>query len=211
MDIVREIKDRVSMKELLDHYGIKPRRSTNNYTCLFHSPDEHPSAGITKDGKNFHCFSCNCTASVIDVVSQIKECDFKKALRIIDNDFKLGLYRALSQKEKLELARESRERERLKREKLYWANFEKIVLARIVFQLRKEEKVREICKGLKGKVNFDTRYDVYIDSEKRSAWLNWLYETICGYKDKQECEWDYTLGTEKMELLRAIKKGELMI
>lgn len=211
MTITEQIKDRVSMRELLEKYGIYPRRSSNNYTCLFHSPDDHPSAGITKDNKYFHCFSCGVSATILDVMCQIKQCDLKKALRIIDNDFNLGIYKELSQKEKLELAREFKERERQKKEKLYWANFEKIVLARIAFQLRKEEQVREICKGLKGKVNFDTRYDVYIDSEKRSAWLNWLYETICGYKDKQECEWDYTLGTEKMELLRAIKKGELVI
>lgn len=210
MDIVKEIKERVSMRELLEFYGIHPVRGNNNYLCLFHD-DHKPSAGITKDGKNWHCFSCLVTASVIDVVSQIKQCEFKKALRIIDNDFGLGLYRELTQKEKLEIARESRERERLKREKEHYARLEKIVLAKIAFQMRKEERVQEISKQMKGKCSFATRYEVYIDSEKRLAWLNWLYECICEFKNRKPCEWDYTIGSGKRELLKAIEKGELTI
>lgn len=211
MDIISEIKTRVQMRELLEFYGIHPKRSVNNYTCLFHSPDENPSAGITKDGKLFHCFACNVTASILDVVCQLKQCDLKKALRIIDSDFKLGLYRTLSQKEKLQLARESKERERLKREKLYYASLEKQVLNEIASKLRQEEVVQKVCCEMKGKCPFAVRYDVYIDSENRIAWLNWLYETICGYKDKQECEWDYTIESGKMELIKAIEKGELLI
>ena len=210
MDIVSEVKERVPMRDLLEFYGIHPVRANNNYLCLFHD-DHKPSAGITKDGRNFHCFSCLATASVIDVVSQIKQCEFKKALRIIDSDFKLGLYRTLSQKEKLELARESREKERLKREKLHYASLGKQVLDSIASKMREEEKVQEICKQMKGKCPFAVRYDVYIESEKRIAWLNWLYDTICQFRDKELCEWDYTLGSDKMELLKAIEKGELSL
>lgn len=199
------------MKELLEKYGVYPRRSTNNYTCLFHSPDYHPSAGITKDGKNFHCFSCGITASILDAVCQIKQCDLKKALRIIDNDFKLGLYRELSQKEKLELAREFKERERQKREKLHYEQLQKKVLDVIAKKLREEEKLQEICKQAKGKAEFSKRYDVYIDSEKRIRWLNWLYETLCGFRDKPMGEFDCIYGNDKLELLKAIEKGELSL
>lgn len=211
MDIIGEMKEKVPMRDLLEFYGITPRRAKNNYTCLFHSPDDHPSAGITKDGKNFHCFSCGTTASVLDVVCQLKRCDLKKALRIIDNDFKLGLYHELSQKEKLELARQLRERERLKQERLHYEKLEKKVLNEIAESLRREERTQQVCAEMKGKCPFAVRYDVYIDSEKRIAWLNWLYETIGGYRDKEVCEWDYTVGSDKMELLKAIEKGELTL
>lgn len=213
MDIVKEIRDRVSMKEVLDYYGIIPKRSYNNYTCLFHSPDRKPSAGITKDGKLYHCFSCNVTASVFDVVSQIKGCDFKTSIKVIDNDFGLGLFRELTHKEKLQLAREQKERERLKAEREELARYELIVLDKIIQELRiweKCEKLTHITRGEYRRGEWKNA-DLYFYSLERQNWLNWLYGVVAGFSDGEECEFDYVYGRNKESILKKIKNGEILI
>ena len=204
------IKERVLMRDLLEFYGIHPIRGDNNYLCMFHD-DHKPSAGITKDGKYFHCFPCGKSWSVIDVVMALNNCDYENATRIIDTDFGLGVYRWLTEEEKLELDRASRERKRRDLEREHFERYEKQILNSIASKMRKEEQVQEICKQMKGKCPFAVRYEVYIDSEKRLAWLNWLYESICEFKNRELCEWDYTIGGNKMELLKAIEKGELSL
>lgn len=213
IDILKEIKDRVSMKDVLDYYGIMPRRGRNNYTCLFHSPDQKPSAGITKSGKSFHCFACGVSASIFDVVCQIEQCSFKQAIKIIDANFQLGLVKQLSHKEKLELARIQKERERRKAEKRAMENYEKRVLNEICNELRswgKCEQLSHLTRGeyRRGEWKFA---DLYFYSLEQQRWLNWLYETICGFTDKQGCEFDYIYGNDKKEILGKIKKGEILI
>lgn len=213
MNIVEDIRNRVSMKELLTFYGIEPRRGNNNYTCLFHSPDKNPSAGITKDGKLFHCFSCNVTVSIFDVVSKIKNCDFKTAIKVIDSDFGLGLVGQLTHKEKLEIARQQKERERLKAEKEELERFEKYTLIKIMNVLelwRKCEKITHITRGEYRRCQWK-HSDLYFYSLEKQRWLNWLYETICGFKDKKECEFDYIYGNDKVDILNKIKSGEIKI
>ena len=213
MNIVQEIRDRISMKELLSFYGIEPRRGGNNYTCLFHSPDKNPSAGITKDGKLFHCFSCNVTVSIFDVVSKIKNCDFKTAIKVIDADFGLGMVGQLTHKEKLEIARQQKERERLKAEKEEFARFEKNVLLKIIQELRFWQECEKLTHITRGEYRRNEwKYDeMYFTSLEKQRWLNWLYETLCGFKDKKECEFDYIYGNDKVDILKKIKSGEIEI
>lgn len=212
MGIVEDIKNRITMKDLLSFYGIEPKRSFNNYLCLFHD-DTRPSAGITKSGNKFHCFACGITASIFDIVCKIKQCDFKTAIKIIDTDFNLGLVGQLTHKEKLELARQQKERERLKAQKEELARFEFRVLNKIIKELkvwRKCEKLTHITRGeyRKGEWKYS---DLYFHSLERQVWLNWLYETICGFKDKKETEFDYIYGSDKNNILTKINKGEICI
>lgn len=52
--------------------------------CIFHE-DHTPSMKYYKKDNSVHCFSCNKSGDVIDVVRQIKECDFKQAISILTN------------------------------------------------------------------------------------------------------------------------------
>lgn len=210
MSIIEEIKERVSMRDLLDFYGIYPTRGKNNYCCLFHN-DTHPSAGITKDGVRFHCFACSVSASIFDVVCQIEKCPLKTAIKKIDSDFGLGLVKDLTHKEKLELARQQKERERIKAEKLAMKKFEQKVLDGILKELNildECEKLTHLTRGEYRKGEWKHN-DLYFFVLERQRWLNWLYETICDFTDKQECEFDYIYGTDKREILEKIKKGEI--
>ena len=213
IDIVKEMKDRVSMKDVLDYYGIAPKRSRNNYTCLFHSPDEHPSAGITKNGKYFHCFACGVTASIFDVVCHLEQCSFKQAMQIIDNNFKLCLLRPLSYKDRLEFIKQQKDRERKKIEQKKMERFEKYVLNEISQELRIWQECERITRisseeYKSGEWKF---IDLYFYSLKKQRWLNWLYDTIYGFQYKEECEFDYIYGNNKNKILEKIKDGEILI
>lgn len=210
-NIKDEIKSRVSMKDCLAFYGIYPIRGTNIYRCPFHE-DSHPSANIIKGTELFHCFPCNETWDIIDVVMEFENCDFKTAMKVLDDRYGLRLYGELSHKEKLELARRLREIEKQKQEKLWWERFEKVVLADIVKDLRMWEEIQRathITRGeyRRGEWQFA---DLFFESLKKQDWLNWLYDAICGF-DHPECEYDYIYPADKRELLEMIKNGEITI
>lgn len=212
MNIIDEIKEKVSMLDVLQLYGIYPVRGKNNYRCFVHSPDKHPSAGITKDGQRWHCFSCNYTGNIFDVVQHFEKCDLKTAMRILDNKFNLGLYRQLTYKEKLELAKQMKERERERKEKLWWEQYEKVVLADIVKNLRMWEDIQRVTHITRGEYRRGEWEfaDLFFESLKKQDWLNWLYNAICGF-DHPECEYDFIYPNDKKELLEKIKNGEIII
>ena len=211
MNVIEEMKNRVSMRELLESYGIYPKRGTNIYLCINHS-EKNPSANIVKGCEKFHCFSCGFTGDIFDVVMLMDKCNLKTATKIIDNRFRLGILHELTHKEKLELARQRKERERAKAEKLWWEQYEKSVLNEIIRQLRMWEEIQtatHITRGeyKRGEWEFA---DLFFTALKRQDWLNWLYDAICGF-DHPECEFDYTHPFSKRELLEKIRKGEIEV
>ena len=212
MSIIDDIKEKVSMLEVLEKYGQYPVRGRNNYRCIAHSPDKRPSAGLTKDGTKFHCFACNYTGNIFDVVQHFEKCDLKTAMRILDDKFGLGLYRELSHKEKLELARQMKERERERQEKLWWQEYEKVVLADIIKELRVWEDIQRLTHITRGEYRRGEWQfaDLFFESLKRQDWLNWLYDAVCGF-DHPECEYDYIYPADKKELLEMIKSGAISI
>lgn len=76
-----EIKSRLSILQVLDHYGLKPDRN-HRLLCPFH-PDKTPSLQIYPATSTYCCFSSNCQAGTGDVVQfiQLKEnCSKHEAL-----------------------------------------------------------------------------------------------------------------------------------
>lgn len=213
MEVFEEIKSRVSMRDLLESYGIYPVRGTNIYRCPFH-PDQKPSANIVKGCEKFHCFSENKTWDIFDFVQEMEKCDLKQATKIIDTKFNLGLLRELTHKEKLELARQRKIREKQRAEKEWWQKYENFVLAEIVKWLRFWEQVETETHITRGEYRNGTwseeRSTLFFEALKRQRWLNWLYDAICGF-DHPECGFDYVYGTDKRELLEKIKKGEIEV
>lgn len=212
MSIIESIKDRVSMLDVLQMYGQHPVRGRNNYQCFVHN-DKHPSAGITKTGTHFHCFSCLYTGNIFDVVMYFEKCDLKTSMQILDSKFNLGLYRQLSHKDKLEIAKQMKERERQKQEKLRWECYEKDVLADIIKNLRVYENCESMFRIKKGQYRdvWSNEYgDIYFYVLKQLMWLEWLYGVISG-KQHYECVYDYIYPTNKRDLLAMIKSGEIFI
>lgn len=213
MEIFEEIKNRVGMRDVLELYGIYPVRGNNIYRCFAHD-DKKPSANIVKGCEKFHCFSCNFTGDIFDVVQHFEKCDRKQAMRIIDTKFNLGVYRQLSHREKLELARKQKERERERAEKLAWEQYEKSVLKEIREWLWFWKQVQNDCHLTKRQYNNGTweedTANLFFFAIKQQEWLNWLYNAICGF-DHPECEFDYLYPTDKKQILEIIKKGEIEV
>lgn len=212
MNILETIQERVSMLDVLELYGQTPVRrfGGTNYKCFAHM-DTRPSAGLTKEGK-FHCFSCGWTGNIFDVVQHFEQCDIKRAMKILDEKLHLGVYQELSESEKREIARQIKEKEKERQEKLWWQEYEKVVLADVVKELRFWEQVQKLTHITRGEYRRGEWQfaDLFFESLKRQDWLNWLYDAVCGF-DHPEYEYDYIYPKGKRELLEMIKSGAISI
>ena len=72
---VEEIKDNLTMQEVLAQYGIKVRG--NMCSCPFHGEDRHPSMQIFNDG--YKCHTCLEYGDIFKFVQRMEGCDFKEA------------------------------------------------------------------------------------------------------------------------------------
>lgn len=129
VDAVQTIKDRLTMREVLLHYGYEPNRA-KFICCPFHN-EKTPSMKIFE--KDYHCFGCGAHGDVISFVQQLFGLSFPETLKKIDIDFSLGLYGEHSfedlRKSHYRQRQVQAERERKKQEKQqadaeYWAVFD---------------------------------------------------------------------------------------
>lgn len=108
-----EIKNLISMREVVRKYGIKMRNGM--ICCPFHQ-EKNPSMKIYKD--SYNCFCCHEHGDVFTFVMKMEKCDFKTAFTILggtyDND-KKTLRCALKRVEQAQKERAvAKERERKK-------------------------------------------------------------------------------------------------
>lgn len=211
MRIFDEINNKVNIREVLGMYNIYPTRGNNIYKCVCHA-DNHPSANVIKNGNKFHCFSCGVTMDCLDLVQFMEKCDIKTAVKILDNKFKLHLFRQLTKEEKKELEILTKAREKEKAEKEYWERVENETLIKIAEQLRIWEQGQRDCHLTKGEYKCcEWKYEhLFFTALKKQEQLNWLYDTICG-KELDECEFTYIYGTDKNKILQMIQKGEIVV
>lgn len=200
---IKEIKDRVSIVDVLEMYGQHPAKGRTQYRCFAHN-DTHPSAGITKDGKYFYCFACGFCGDIFSIVQHFEQCNFVTAIKILDEKFNLGLNRMLTCEEHLKRVEQEKERKRMQEERAKWRYFEN----RTINKLAKEIRIWEY-------IRVETReeqqlWDIYVFAQERLEWLHWLYDTICQF-DRKDCRYDYLYPADKMEMLQKIKKGEIII
>lgn len=69
-----EIKERVSVRDVLQQHGIKVRR--NMCSCPFHK-DINPSMAVYE--KSVYCFSCHFSGDVFTLTQALDNCSFKEA------------------------------------------------------------------------------------------------------------------------------------
>ena len=110
MDAARQITSTLKMRDVAEFYGFKVNKSGFMW-CPFHK-EKTASLKIYDGDRGFSCFGCNTYGSVIDFVMKLFEMDFSQAIRKIDYDFNLGLFKKLSIKEKHAIRRQQEERER---------------------------------------------------------------------------------------------------
>lgn len=128
IDKVQIIKDRLTMREVLLHYGYQPNRA-GFVCCPFHR-EKTPSMKVFE--KDYHCFGCNQHGDVISFVQQLFGLSFPDALKKIDLDFGLNLYGEHSfedlrkshyKQKQIQAERERKEREKEQAKNEYWEVF----------------------------------------------------------------------------------------
>lgn len=114
-----EIKQQITMPELLRRYGIEIRN--NMCSCPFHGQDRHPSAKVFNDGLN--CFTCGWNGDVFKFVMDYEKVDFKTAFKMLGGTYKAHQTKASKvlsnrkfQAQKSALNRVKKGREELKKE-----------------------------------------------------------------------------------------------
>lgn len=103
-DYASEIKERVSIKEVISAYGYEINRA-GYIACPFHS---EKTASCKVYENDFHCFGCGAGGDIFSFVQKLFNIDFKQALVRINEDFHLGL--ELDGEITPEAKREARER-----------------------------------------------------------------------------------------------------
>lgn len=131
LNIAQKIKEQITMIQVCEKYGISLDRK-GFAKCPFHN-EKTPSFRVYPADKGWHCFGCNESGSVIDFVMKYFNLPFKEAVKKIDMDFNLCLfkkptiqeYRQMQFAEKQRKAENQRqEAERIAEEAEYWAIFD---------------------------------------------------------------------------------------
>lgn len=86
-----QILERVSQKELYEHYSGEKIIEGKLVKCCFHK-DSTPSMGFVTLGTNiiYNCFGCGAKGNIFNFVQRLYNCNYGKAHNIIQKDFKLS-------------------------------------------------------------------------------------------------------------------------
>lgn len=112
-----EIKQSVSMLEVVERYGLRPNRA-GFVSCPFHNGDRTPSMKVYK--KDYHCHACGANGDIFSFVMGMENCDFKTAYKALggsykqSTDYQHNLYRYRMEKRK---ETENKRLQRIKEEK----------------------------------------------------------------------------------------------
>lgn len=108
MSIFDDVKQRLNIRQVVEHYGYKVNRA-GQFICPFHN-DHKPSASIKND--YFNCFVCGAGGDLITFTAKLHGLSNINACKKLDQDFHLGL----SQKPLSQMDRLKADREKVKRE-----------------------------------------------------------------------------------------------
>ena len=86
MNIFREVKERVTARQVAERYGLIVRR--NGMACCPFHKDKHPSMKIDQ---NYYCFACGAKGDAVNYVAVLLGLSQFKAAKKINEDFSLGI------------------------------------------------------------------------------------------------------------------------
>lgn len=87
---IEQIKELVTMQEVIDLYGFAPNRA-GFISCPFHDGDSSASLKIYPEGRGWYCFGCGAGGDVIKFVQMLYKINFTQALTRLNYDFNLNL------------------------------------------------------------------------------------------------------------------------
>lgn len=127
VDAVQTIKDRLTMREVLLHYGYSAKR---RIPCPLHNGKDN---NFEVKEKSYRCYSHCGSGDVISFVQKLFGLSFPDTLKKIDIDFGLNLYgehsfedlrKAHYRQKQIQAERERKEREKQQADAEYWAVFD---------------------------------------------------------------------------------------
>lgn len=208
-----QIRELVSVKDVLDRYWSSPDRN-GRYKCCFHNGNDY---NMTLDAKSkwCHCFVCGKNGSAIDIVRAIFGLGFKEAMAKINSDFGLGLDKPLSPQEKREFAAmEEALRKRkaeIKAEEEFVDDLFMKLTAKVksweVIEFKTRQRDRDMHEYAESKdflANRKAQREV-----ERLDYLFWLL--LQGRPQSDGSYWEMVYGDDKYVVLEKIKKGEITI
>ena len=86
MNIFREMKERVTARQVAERYGLKVSR--NGMACSPFHNDKHPSMKIDQ---NYYCFACGAKGDAINYVAVLFGLSQFEAAKKINEDFSLDI------------------------------------------------------------------------------------------------------------------------
>lgn len=126
---IQAIKDRLTMREVFERYGFNVDRR-GFVCCPFHN-EKTPSTRVYD--KDFHCFGCGENGDIISFVQKFFGVSFQDALKKLDADFVLGIYKEQSfeylrcmyyKQQKLNAEKERKKWAKQKADNEYWEAFD---------------------------------------------------------------------------------------
>ena len=90
IDIFEEVKARLTMQDVAQHYGFTPNRA-GFIKCPFHTGDRTASLKVYPGRRGWYCFGCHRSGSVIDFTAELFSLDPLDAVKKLNTDFCLGL------------------------------------------------------------------------------------------------------------------------
>lgn len=124
---VQTIKDRLTMREVLEHYGYKAKK---RMPCPLHNGKDN---NFEVKEKSWQCYSHCGSGDTISFVQKLFNLSFPDALKKIDIDFNLNLYgehtfedlrKSHYRQKQIQAERERKKREKEQAENEYWVVFD---------------------------------------------------------------------------------------
>lgn len=83
--------DRVSIRDVLDHYGIDykdaPEKDELLYLCPFHDDEHFGSAFFNEEQRTWFCFSCNRGGNDVQFVAELEDVSTSDAWQLLTTEF----------------------------------------------------------------------------------------------------------------------------
>ena len=89
----RELKEAVSIEDVLDHYGLLSNMTRKGDTlegsCPIHGGSSPRQFRVSLRKNVFHCFSCDAGGNVLDFVAAMEDVDIRPAALLLVDWFRL--------------------------------------------------------------------------------------------------------------------------
>lgn len=80
-----EIKEQVTMRDVLERYGFRPNRA-GFIRCPFHTGDDHASLKVYD--RDFHCFACGANGDIFTFVQKMEHVSFREAFQSLGGTYR---------------------------------------------------------------------------------------------------------------------------